>query len=303
MTFHGVLPLYKPKGFTSHDMVAFIRKKTGQKKVGHTGTLDPEVEGVLPLCLGQATRVVEYLQDMPKKYRASLCLGRATDTEDQTGVVIEEKKVTKYIDIIQVEEVLKSLIGVLEQIPPMYSAVKWKGRRLYELAREGKVVERPKRRVVIYDIQLIDVEQKEFPHIIFEVLCSKGTYIRTLCVEIGKRLGYPAHMNSLIRTKSGPFSLEDCYTVEEIHSWNQEDLKRNLIPIGESLGKMPSLIVSDEDCHKVFDGWMLEGDEKVVGNEGQLVRVYSESGLFLAIYRQVTQSVYKPEKVFREVES
>lgn len=302
MTLHGILPLFKPKGFTSHDMVAFVRKKTKQKKVGHTGTLDPEVEGVLPLCLGQATRVAEYLQGMPKQYRVSLCLGRSTDTEDQTGTILEEKQVKEPLDLVRVKQVLQSLIGEIEQTPPMYSAVKWKGRRLYELAREGKVVERPSRKVTIYDLQFIGMEKGDFPLISFDVLCSKGTYVRTLCVEIGKRLGFPAHMASLIRIKSGPFSLDDCYTVDEINSLNIDDWKDILIPIGEGLGQMSSLIVADEDVHKVFNGWMLEAEDKRLGQDGQLVRVYSESGLFLAIYRQIAQAVFKPEKVFREVE-
>jgi len=303
MTFNGILPLFKPKGFTSHDMVAFVRKKTGQKKAGHTGTLDPEVEGVLPVCLGQATRVAEYLQDLPKQYRAWLRLGQSTDTEDGTGTVLEERKVQGEIDPSLVKRVLESLVGDLEQIPPMYSAVKWKGRRLYELAREGKVVERPSRTVTIYNCHLLGMEGGEYPLISFDVLCSKGTYVRTLCVEIGKRLGYPAHMASLIRTKSGPFSVEDCYTVDELDSLPKEAWKEILVPIGEGLGHLPTLVIPDEDLNKVFDGWMIEGRSELPSRDGQLVRVYSESGRFLALYSQATPTVFKPEKVFREVES
>jgi tRNA pseudouridine55 synthase len=294
---HGVLPILKPKGCTSHDVVNQIRRLTKIKKVGHTGTLDPEVEGVLPICLGQATRIAEYIQDMPKSYRGSLRLGIATDTEDHTGQVIEQKTVPP-ISPERIEQVFHQFHGQIEQVPPMYSAVKVGGKRLYELARSGKTVERKSRTVTIYSLSLIRVEKGEFPVIHFDVTCSKGTYVRTLCVQIGQALGLPAHMNSLVRTKSGPFHLEDCYTLDELKTVDWEEV---LIPIDEVLGLYPVCFVSDEMQSRVWEGWTLETDE--ISTQGSLYRVYSESGRFLALYRQQPSThLLKPEKVFRDVE-
>lgn len=203
MTLEGILPVWKPAGFTSHDVVAKARGILGIKRIGHTGTLDPQVTGVLPLCIGRATRMVEYIQDLPKEYEAFLRIGLSTDTEDMTGTVLEEvSQVT--LDEMKVREVLHSFVGEIEQVPPMFSAVKIDGKRLYELAREGKEVERKSRKVTIHKLEILhmDLHQKH-PEIQFRVSCSKGTYIRTLCVDIGKALGYPAVMKSLIRTSTG----------------------------------------------------------------------------------------------------
>lgn len=187
----GVLAVFKPAGYTSHDVVAKARRILGMKRIGHTGTLDPQVTGVLPLCLGRATRVVEYIQELPKEYVATLRLGMASDTEDLTGTItetVDEVKVTEE----EVLAVLNSFKGVISQVPPMYSAVKVEGKRLYELAREGKTVERKSRDVEIYEIEMTDmVYSGNYPDITFRVLCSKGTYIRTLCVDIGRALECP----------------------------------------------------------------------------------------------------------------
>lgn len=300
MTLHGILPVHKPKGLTSHDVVARIRRIAGQKRVGHTGTLDPEVDGVLPICLGQATRIVDFLQARPKRYTGTMKLGIATDTEDQTGNVTARSSVHEMTPD-KIESAFSSLLGVIEQIPPMYSAVKIKGKRLYELARNGQTVERPARKVEIYHLHLIGFKQAEHPLIMFDVCCSKGTYVRTLCVDIGKKLGYPAHMYSLTRIESGPFHLADCYSLDELEeAANEGRLAELLVAIDESLHFLPSLIVDDDDGRRVLDGVPLEFTDSMKLTQ-PFVRVYTEQGKFCAIYR-LNKTLAVPEKVFREVE-
>ncbi|SFJ23431.1 tRNA pseudouridine(55) synthase TruB [Thermoflavimicrobium dichotomicum] len=300
MTLHGVIPIRKPKGYTSHDIVGFMRRLTGQKRVGHTGTLDPEVEGVLPICLGQATRIVEYIQDLPKRYAGTMKLGISTDTEDQTGQVLEEVTVPS-LSLDEIHQVFQRFRGEIEQIPPMYSAVRVHGKRLYELARAGVEVERPKRKVMIYDLDCTGMEAGEHPLIHFDVRCSKGTYIRTLCVDLGLALGYPAHMTQLTRVQSGPFHLSDCYTLEELKEVSAKGhWQEVLFSMDEVLGQYPSFIVADEDEKRVLDGWDLEIADDYANS---LVRVYTESGRFCAIYRIDGKKQAKPEKVFRDVES
>ncbi|MBA4550044.1 tRNA pseudouridine(55) synthase TruB [Thermoactinomyces intermedius] len=304
MGCHGILPVFKPKNYTSHDIVAIVRRLTKQKKAGHTGTLDPEVEGVLPVCLGQATRLVEYLQDRPKRYQGTLKLGIATETEDQTGAVIAQAERVEPVEPAQVEEVFSRFVGEITQVPPMYSAVKVNGRRLYEWAREGKEIDRPKRKVHIYELKQTGMTPGEYPEIHFEVLCSKGTYIRTLCVDIGKALGYPAHMASLVRVQSGPFHLEDCYTLDELKQiGEQEAWEKHVIRLDEGISFMPGMMVNHEDLRKVYDGWKIEipVDDQLF-NENQLVRVYTDAGVFCAVYRVIEKGLAKPEKVFRDVE-
>lgn len=201
--YEGVLPVYKPAGFTSHDVVAKMRGILKMKRIGHTGTLDPQVTGVLPLCLGRATRVVEYLQELPKEYEATLRLGIATDTEDITGEITDQVDQVE-VSSEDVKQVLEQFVGKISQVPPMYSAVKVDGKRLYELARQGKTVERKSREVTIHELELTGLTIKEgYPEISFRVLCSKGTYIRTLCVDIGKTLGYPSTMVELTNDVGG----------------------------------------------------------------------------------------------------
>lgn len=298
---HGVLPVLKPKGYTSFDVVSKLRRLLKQKRIGHTGTLDPEVEGVLPICIGQATRIVEYLQEMEKCYRGALQLGIATDTEDQTGKVLEETKVDKHFQEEEIQQAMHEMVGEIEQIPPMYSAVKVKGQRLYELARKGEVVERKARKVRIYDFRFLSLKHDPFPVIHFEVTCSKGTYVRTLCVDLGKKLGYPAHMVELLRTKSGPFSLADCVTLEELEQLEtQEQWQKILVPIGDALSHFPSVIVSEEEAAQVLNGISLQVEIPMPANN--LVRVYSSSGRFLALYKGKKDGILAPEKVFRDVE-
>lgn len=194
---HGIINVYKEKGFTSHDVVAKLRGIVGQKKIGHTGTLDPDATGVLPVCLGKATKLCDLLTDKNKTYEAVLLLGKTTDTQDITGEVLEEKS-TEALTEEKVREAIEGFIGDYEQIPPMYSALKVNGKKLYELAREGKVIERKARPVKILDIQILEID---LPKVRMEVSCSKGTYIRTLCHDIGEKLGCGGCMESLIPYK------------------------------------------------------------------------------------------------------
>ncbi len=247
--FDGVLAVHKPAGFTSHDVVAKVRRIVRMKRIGHTGTLDPAVTGVLPLCLGRSTRIVEYLQEMPKEYVAVLRFGIATDTEDLTGEVIEQIDQAN-ISREQVEQVLNTMTGTISQVPPMYSAVKVDGKRLYELAREGKIVERKSREVTIHELEMIGWKPDDHPEITFRVLCSKGTYIRTLCVDIGRALGVPSTMVQLVRTESAGIRLQQCLTFEQIEQLvEQGELEQHLIPADEAMSNLPAFTV-DEAVYK-----------------------------------------------------
>ena len=231
---HGIINVYKEKGFTSHDVVAKLRGIVGQKKIGHTGTLDPDATGVLPVCLGKATKLCDLLTDKNKTYEAVLLLGKTTDTQDITGEVLEEKS-TEALTEEKVREAIEGFIGDYEQIPPMYSALKVNGKKLYELAREGKVIERKARPVKILDIQILEID---LPKVRMEVSCSKGTYIRTLCHDIGEKLGCGGCMESLMRTRVSTFRIEDAKTLDEIETLKQEGkLAELLVPI-DAIGRL-----------------------------------------------------------------
>ena len=217
---HGVLNVYKEKGYTSHDVVAKLRGITKQKKIGHTGTLDPDATGVLPVCFGRATKLCDLLTDKDKTYVAELLLGQETDTQDISGTVLQTAD-TQYLSEEEVEKAVLSFVGSYDQIPPMYSALKVNGKKLYELAREGKVVERKARRVEIKDIQILSME---LPIVKMEVSCSKGTYIRTLCHDIGEKLGCHGCMKSLVRTRVSNFRIEESISLEEINKRKEEKL-------------------------------------------------------------------------------
>lgn len=208
---NGIINVYKERGFTSHDVVAKLRGILKQKKIGHTGTLDPEAEGVLPVCLGKATRVCDMLTEKDKVYEAVLLLGQTTDTQDTTGTVLETKKVA--VTEEEVKRAIEGFTGTYSQIPPMYSALKVNGKKLCDLARAGVEVERTPREVTIYSIT---IEKIELPRVKMTVHCSKGTYIRTLCHDIGDRLGCGGCMESLLRTKVAQFTLKDSLRLDEI---------------------------------------------------------------------------------------
>ena len=295
---NGILPLKKPAGMTSHDCVAVTRKLLMTKKVGHTGTLDPDVTGVLPLCIGRATKVAQYMTDFSKTYEAVITLGFSTTTEDASGEKVEEKKVDKLPSTNEIEEALAAFRGEIEQVPPMYSAVKINGKRLYEYAFKGEVVDRPSRKVTIHDLELIGEVTLEEGAVSIPVraTCSKGTYIRTLAVDIGEKLGFPAHMSSLIRTASGPFKLEECLTFDEIKQMIEEETL-SLFPMEYALSAMPSFTVDSALEEKLQNGAVLPQLEEMT--ENRLV-MYNRDGEAIAIYQKHPEKpgLMKPEKVF-----
>ncbi|PJY98618.1 tRNA pseudouridine(55) synthase TruB [Bacillus vallismortis] len=303
---NGVLLLHKPVGMTSHDCVMKIRKLLKTKKVGHTGTLDPEVSGVLPICVGRATKIVEYLTEKSKTYDAEITLGFSTTTEDQTGETVETKPVNQDIDKADVEKVLNSLKGKQEQIPPMYSAVKVNGKKLYEYARAGIEVERTKRMITIEDIDLTtEIKHNgETASFRFTVTCSKGTYVRTLAVMIGEKLGYPAHMSHLIRTASGDFSLDECFTFDELEAQAQSgNVEEHAVPIERALNHLPKWVISDTLAKKVENGALLETPEQFSEMTSEdRIAVFTESGSCLAIYfpHPAKIGLLKPAKVLMQ---
>src|SRR5690606_6103298 len=254
----GILAIWKPEGWTSHDVVAKVRRLLKMKRIGHAGTLDPMVTGVLPLCLGRSTRVVEYVQERPKAYDAVIKLGIATDTEDLTGKVLASETVRK-LTRQEMEDVLRRFDGGIDEVPTMFSAVKVDGKRLYDLAREGKTVERKSRKVIIHRIELRECElEDEQPEFTFSVECSKGTYIRTLCVDIGKALGIPAAMKRLTRTMSGGITAEQCLTLEQIEELQASgELESRLIAPELAIAHIPKAIVTEEAAAKALRGQKL----------------------------------------------
>lgn len=301
------MAVWKPEGWTSHDVVAKVRRLLKMKRIGHAGTLDPMVTGVLPLCLGRSTRVVEYVQDRPKAYTATLRLGIATDTEDITGDVIERSDHVS-VSLEQVQAALTRFEGTIDQVPPMFSAVKVDGKRLYELAREGKTVERKSRKVHIYQIELLSTNlQAEEPEITFSVECSKGTYIRTLCVDIGKALGVPATMAKLIRTMSGGITEESCLTIEQIEQLAQADkLTDHLLAADEAISHIPESVVDDAIGERALQGQKIRlqaaNIQQAEWENGQIVRLYNRSRIFLGIFQiDTAASLLKPIKVFSAI--
>ncbi|RWZ60447.1 tRNA pseudouridine(55) synthase TruB [Halobacillus fulvus] len=297
----GILPLWKPKGFTSHDCVSKARGIMRTKKIGHTGTLDPEVEGVLPLCVGKATKIVPFLTDTEKVYEAEVTLGYSTDTEDATGSLLEKSSVHT-LDQEEVEHTLRQFEGDITQIPPMYSAVKVKGKKLYEYAREGIEVERPSRRVTIRSIELtkdVETHPDETATFSIRVVCSKGTYIRTLCVDIGQAIGYPAHMSHLVRTRTGDIGENDCLTFEEIQHHVDEGQAREdlLLPISSGLSHLEVWDVNEQVKNMVDNGRVLEEPTAIHASPF----VVSYEGEALAIYEKHPRKpgLVKPVRVFK----
>ena len=224
---NGILNVYKEKGYTSHDVVAKLRGIVGQKKIGHTGTLDPDAEGVLPVCLGRATKVCDMLTEKDKTYEAVLLLGKETDTQDISGTVLRVGE-TEGLTQEQVKDCVMSFVGEYDQIPPMYSALKVNGKKLYELAREGKTIERKSRKVEIKEIRILEMA---LPRVRMEVSCSKGTYIRTLCHDIGEKLGCFGCMESLLRTKVSRFEIESSLKLSEIQKKRCCICECSLLPV------------------------------------------------------------------------
>ena len=326
--YNGIINVYKEKGYTSSDVVAVMRGILGQRKVGHTGTLDPEAEGVLPVCAGAGTKLVEELTDHIKEYSAVMKLGVETDTQDLTGKVTG----THEIDITEPElrHVILSFKGEYDQIPPMYSALKVNGQKLCDLARKGKTVERKPRRIKIYDIEIKSVDM---PYVSFDVTCSKGTYIRTLCSDIGDKAGCGASMSSLVRTRVGDFKIEDTHKLAELQKIAEQcHLESVVIPVERYYENLPAVVIGDEMRERLINGNSFgaeaiecivvgrtareesnnreeesssgkdnqEEDQKaadIVAGAGQNVRVYNAQNFFYGMYEFGEDGIYHPDKM------
>ena len=277
---NGIININKPAGMTSHDVVYRLRKLFGIKKIGHTGTLDPDATGVLPMCIGKATRTSDMLTATDKRYTAEVTLGAATDTQDSSGKVIKSADIKDFgITEAKIMDTLNEFVGEISQTPPMYSAIKVNGKKLYELAREGKEVERKPRIVTVYSIEPLgfDLENNKFT---IDVSCSKGTYIRTLCNDIGEKLGCFAHMSSLKRTASGRFVIDDSYTLEDVERMYAAGDRSFLVSLDEIFDDFEKIIVSENKARAICNGKLVttSGIE-----EGHIYKVFSESGDFLTI--------------------
>lgn len=300
----GILPLFKPKGMTSHDCVFKLRKILRIKRIGHTGTLDPEVDGVLPICIGRATKVAEYITNAGKAYEGQVTIGSATTTEDASGEIVTVKAVDKSFTRQEILTMLHSLTGPITQTPPMYSAVKVNGKRLYEYARQGIEVERPSRTVTIYSLELLDDREifaGDSIQFRFRVSCSKGTYIRTLAVMMGEQLGYPAHMSMLTRTQAASFGLDECVTIAQVEEMVENGTFSDVLrPIEEALSYLPKLVINDKLAEKVKNGAVLPIPAHLQEFTGPVV-IETTEGLALALYRAhpLKPDLMKPEKVLR----
>lgn len=298
----GIINVYKEAGFTSHDVVAKLRGILRQKKIGHTGTLDPAAIGVLPICVGKATKVCELLTDKDKTYQAVCRLGVVTDTQDATGKVLEEHSITGITEQ-RLRETVASFQGEIEQIPPMYSAIKVDGKKLYELAREGKTVERKPRKVTIHQISIMQIDLAE-QTFVMEITCSKGTYIRTLCHDIGQKLGVGAIMQSLVRTRVAGFRIKDALTLTQIEELVQENrIQEKMYSIEALFADYPKRKVLKKYAKNLANGnilkkdqledlpisllaemWINQSEWSVAHKDEYLI--YDEEGNFKAIYRK-----------------
>lgn len=308
---HGIINVYKEKGFTSFDVVAKSRGIFKQKKIGHTGTLDPDAEGVLPLCFGKATKVCELLTEKKKEYKAVMLLGKVTDTQDISGMVLEEHEVL--VSEEEVREAVMSFLGDIMQVPPMYSALKVNGQKLCDLAREGKTVERQARPVTIYELEILDMN---LPRVTMRIKCSKGTYIRTLCEDIGRKLGCGACMESLLRIKVSEFCIEDAWKLSELEILVKECTEgispdkwtNKQFPFVRSVDsvflKYPMAVVTKENNKLLYNGNRLISSmlkEETQECRIQPVRIYDEEGHFIGIYEyEENREDYKPVKLFLE---
>ena len=296
---NGIINVYKEKGYTSFDVVAKMRGIFGQKKIGHTGTLDPDAQGVLPVCLGKATKVCDLLTDKDKVYKATMLLGIQTDTLDISGKVCNKAVVN--VTEQQVRDVISTFVGTIEQVPPMYSALKVNGKKLYELAREGKTIERKARKVSIYDITIDEIC---LPEVVMTVSCSKGTYIRSLCDDIGTKLGCYGCMKDLLRTKVACFDIGDAYKISEI-----EKLKENIVlPVDmlfENIPAVNTVLMAQkliENGNRI-PAEMINADgnkQRKYDDEGRY-RIYNPEDSFVGIYTYKAETDdFKPVKIFME---
>ena len=273
----GILNVYKPKGMTSHDVVSFIRRQLKMKRIGHTGTLDPDATGVLPVLVGNATKLSDFVMADEKAYKARVILGITTTTDDLSGEIVEKKPVD--VEEKQILEAVEKFVGEIEQIPPMYSAIKVDGQKLYQLARRGVEIERKPRKVTVHSIEISNFDGTSFD---MEVRCGKGTYIRALCRDIGSALGTGAAMGDLERTKSGVFTKENSYTLEEIEKCVESgEIEKLLIPPDDVLGDFLRVDVTEDYAQKIKNGIRLRPVQLGIKNysENEIFKIYEDNKL------------------------
>lgn len=294
---NGIINIYKEKGFTSFDVVAKMRGILKIKKIGHTGTLDPDAMGVLPVCIGNGTKLVELLADHDKEYIAELQLGICTDTQDMTGTVLKEAPVD--VSEEEVRSAIESFVGEYMQIPPMYSALKVDGKKLYELARAGQEVERKARPVTFHEIEILSME---LPNVKIRVVCSKGTYIRTLCHDIGEKLGCFGAMKSLLRTRVGDFKIEDAITLSELEMHRDNStISDVLISVDQVFAHLPSVYAKEEFVRLLDNGNTIYPNMLIAPpfmEDGEEVRVYGNDKFYGIFTFVKSEHKLKPVKMF-----
>ncbi|WP_159560002.1 tRNA pseudouridine(55) synthase TruB [Streptococcus halichoeri] len=291
----GIINVKKDAGMTSHDVVFKLRRMLHEKKIGHGGTLDPDVVGVLPIAVGRATRVIEYMSDAGKSYQGQITLGYATSTEDASGEIVQRTPVSSDLTEAMVDQAMTSFLGEIEQIPPMYSAVKVKGRKLYEYARAGQSVERPKRQVQIKSFERTTplVFEKDLCRFGFKVTCGKGTYVRTLAVDLGQKLGYASHMSYLQRTAAAGLAIDSAFSLEEISSKLKANDWSFLLPIEAGVADLPQVQLSQAAYTDI--GF---GRQVILAAEAPLVAAFYKQKLVAILERR--SKAYKPKKVLIE---
>jgi len=306
---NGILNIFKPKGISSHQAVKEVRNILNISKAGHTGTLDPAASGVLLICIGQATKIAEFLVGMKKHYQGEMILGISTDSQDSEGKIIQKREVGTDIDEKRIKDIFQKYEGTISQIPPMFSAAHYKGERLYRLARKGIEVKRNPKKVKIYQLNLINFNQKVNPIVKFEVICSKGTYIRTLCNDIGDELGCGAYLSNLVRKKVGNFCIEDSLNLKELKKEKALG-KRYLISIDSALEELNKITVKNEAIKTVLNGGVVSSEQVVDIPEGWLrtrknkfVKIFDVKGNLLSIGISIKENgkniFFKPIKVFK----
>ena len=305
---NGILNILKPKGISSYQTVKEVRDILNISKAGHTGTLDPSASGVLLICIGQATKIAEFLVGMKKHYQGEMILGISTDSQDSEGKIIQKREVGTDINENRIKDIFQKYEGIISQMPPMFSAAHYKGERLYRLARKGIEVKRNLKKIKIYQLNLINFYQDVNPIVKFEVICSKGTYIRTLCNDIGNELGCGAHLSNLVRKKVGNFSIEDSLNLEEL---KKEKVlgKRYLISIDSALEEFNKITVKSEAIKTVLNGGVISSEQIVEIPEGlktrknKFVKIFDEKGNLLSLGTSIKENgkniFFKSVKVFR----
>jgi len=305
---NGILNIFKPKGISSYQTVKEVRDILNISKAGHTGTLDPSASGVLLICIGQATKIAEFLVGMKKHYQGEMILGISTDSQDSEGKIIQKKEVGTDINENRIKDIFKKYEGTISQMPPMFSAAHYKGERLYRLARKGIEVKRNLKKIKIYRLNLINFYQDVNPIVKFEVICSKGTYIRTLCNDIGNELGCGAHLSNLVRKKVGNFSIEDSLNLEELKKEKALG-KRYLISIDSALEELNKITVKSEATKTVLNGGVISSEqiveipEELKTRKNQFVKIFDVNGNLLSLGTSIKKNgkniFFKQIKVFR----